>query len=309
MKIKFKKKSIILLLIIISPVLMYLRINKMKVVKIESTDDELAVCSEIKQISKENNVKNILLLGVDEEENASDTIMILSIDKDDKTLKLVFIMRDSYINFGANKVNKINYAYHYGGVENSIKTINENYSLDIRDFVKVSFEQLEGIVDAVGGIEVDLQPKELDAVNNGAKALAFANEERYDKYISKPGRYNLDGKQVISYCRIRHLDSDFNRTQRQRNVMQGIFQKIKKISPVDYPSIVSKLSSSIETNLDALDIISLGNEVYGFNNNNISELRLPVDGTTQDDMSTGIYYLKWNKETNIKALHKFLYNR
>ena len=67
--------------------------------------------------------------------------------------------------------------------------------------------------------------------------------------------------------------------------MQAIFQKLKKLSPRDYPSIVSKLSSCIETNLDALDIISLGNEVYGFNNKNISELRLPIDGTTKSDRS------------------------
>lgn len=312
MKIKFKKKrliiiSSILLLIIISPGLGCLGINKMKSVKRESTDNELAVSSKTKEISKENNVRNILLLGVDEEENASDTIMILSIDKNHRTLKLVSIMRDSCINFGDDKVNKINYAYHYGGVENSIKTINENYNLDIRDFVKVSFDQLEGVVDAVGGVEVDLQAKELGAVNNGAKVSALTKEEKYDKYISEPGRYNLDGKQAVSYSRIRNIDSDFNRTQRQRNVMQAIFEKLKKLSPTDYPAIVSKLSSSIETSLSALDIISLGNEVYGFDSKKISELRLPIDGTTEDDTSTGTYYLRWDKGPNIQALHKFLY--
>lgn len=307
-KIKILLAIVILAIIIGIGLFQYNSINKLKVTKLKATDEQLKVSDDTMEKSKEQNITNILLLGVDKEENASDTIMVFSIDNDNKKLKLTSIMRDSYIFFGEDKVNKINYAYHYGGPELTIKTINENYNLDIMQYIKVDFSGLDKIVDIIGGVEIDVKTDEIPFINSGAKGQAAKYNMQY-KSVNKAGKQVLDGNQALSYSRIRKIDSDYNRTQRQRNVMQAIFNKFRSLSPSEYPKVLSELSSYIETNINTVDLMLLGNKVSGIKNDSIKELRLPIDGSHQDSLEKGIYYLKWDKDKNLEALQKFIYEK
>jgi hypothetical protein len=138
-KVRKRKKVLIVvasILVILagSGVYAYNKINRVNKVELKESDEELNVSPETAKESKEKHITNILLIGVDQIENASDSIMILTLDKDDNTAKLTSIMRDTYVYFGEGQANKINYAYHYGGVPLTISKLNELFNLSIIDW-------------------------------------------------------------------------------------------------------------------------------------------------------------------------------
>lgn len=278
----------------------YFQLNRIKEVEITTDNSSLGIRDsyeqeiEEKYNKKPKNVTNILFLGIDKEENASDSIMIVSIDEDDKKLKMTSIMRDSYIDFEGQSVKKINYAYHYGGPQFTIKTINENYDMNIKDYVKVSFQGLTNIIDAMGGVQISIKDYELPEMKNYG--------------ISKAGTYNLTGKQALGYSRIRHVgNNDYERTQRQRVVLTALFNKVKSKGISAYASVMPKILSNVETSVNKTELIGLGNKIVSMGVNNIEQFRLPLDNYKKDAYENGLFYLKWDKQPNVDALHKFIY--
>lgn len=244
----------------------------------------------------EKEIYNLLLLGIDKEENASDSIVILSINKKNKTIKLVSIMRDIYVYQGENMVNKINYAYHYGGIQGSIDTLNKIFNLDISKYIKVDFEGLVSIVDNLNGIEVNINEAERKSINITC-----------DKYfINNSGKVRLNGEQALAFSRIRKIDSDFERTQRQRKVLTQIFSKVREVDSFEYPKIIYKLYKISDTNLSISDIMSACDMAYKTEKGSIKELRIPIDGTWKHS-SSGPYHLDWDEERNKQALNDFIY--
>lgn len=292
---KSKKTKIILgtfAMLFIVIFILYKNTNKMQYKDIKLPDSELGINEEMVTKEDERNITNILLLGVDNEEDASDSIMVLSINKDKSSLKLTSIMRDSYIFFGDDKVNKLNYAYHYGGPELSIKTINENYDLDIRDYVKVDFNGLDNIIDGLGGIEMDITSEELPIING----------------LKKGGKQTLNGAQAVIYSRIRKVgNNDYGRTDRQRKVMQEILRKLNSVPVTQYPKLISSLSEYVETSISTTELVGMASKSSGFKNSRMEELRIPLDGTHKDEYINNLFYLKWNKEKNVQGIHDFIY--
>lgn len=273
---------------------LYKSTNRMKYKDIKLPDSELGIKEEMITKEKERNITNVLLLGVDNEEDASDSIMVLSMDKDNGSLKLTSIMRDSYIFFGDSKVNKINYAYHYGGPELSIKTINENYDLDIRDYVKVDFHGLDNIIDSLGGIDMDITSEEVPLV----------------KGLKKGGKQTLNGSQAVDYSRIRKVGTnDYGRTDRQRKVMQEILGKLSAMPATQYPKLISSLSEYVETSISTTELLGMSSKAAGFKDKSMKELRIPLEGTHKDEYINNIFYLKWDKEDNVKGIHDFIYGK
>ena len=272
------------------------KINNATTVELDATEEELNVSPETVQQSKEKKIKNILLLGVDKDENASDAIMILSIDENNKSAKLTSIMRDTYTYFGEGKAPKINYAYHYGGTKLSVSTINKEFNLDIQKYAKVDFEGFIKIVDRLGGYSANITEAERKEINS---KLGYQS-------LSNSGNVTLNGEQTAAYARIRRIDNDFKRTERQRIIMFDILKKIKSQPISEYPSLVSELSSNVETNLSTLECLDLAKYLIQAGNGSLKEFRVPMDGTWVDSMKGG-YHLEWNKETNINGLHNFIY--
>lgn len=289
--------SILLVLLYIFTIMfyrIYRRLDNIKTNTIDISNKELKINERTYEKSVENSISNILLLGIDIEENASDSIIIVSIDDRNKIIKLCSIMRDSYIYFGEGKINKINYAYHYGGPVLAIKTVNENYDLDIKHYVKVNFQQLVNIVDAIGGIEIKLKEEELPYLGNTQKNI---------------GINKLNGMEALNYSRIRRVgNGDYERTQRQRIVLQAIFNKVKELPITKYEALLEEICSSIETSLDKLTMLSLSQKIIGYGKNKIEETRVPYDDLKYDDYIDDIYYLRWDKKKSIQRLHEFIYN-
>lgn len=292
----------------------YSKFAKIKNIKLPKNDQDIGIKPQPSTVKDEqgqdqnkHKVTNILLLGVDNQEDASDSIIVFSLDDTSKIIKMTSLMRDSYIYFGEDKVNKLNYAYHYGGPQLSVKTINENYKLDIRDYIKVDFGSLDKIVDSFGGVYIDVKPEEVKYLNNYVNDIARI-EKTQPKLLKNSGRQLLNGQQAVAYCRIRYVgDNDFERTERQRRVLKAMFQKMKDIDPKTYPKLISDIAPYLETSLDFTEMLSLGTKVMGYGKNEIMENRLPYKDLCSDSTIKGIYYLQWDKEKNVDGLQQFIY--
>lgn len=300
---KRSKKKIVLISFIVVLVLLigtiaigYNYVNKIKTVPLKATEEELNVSEEAAKKSEEQKITNILLLGIDEDENASDAMMILSLNETTGSVKLTSVMRDTYVYQGEGMANKLNYEYHYGGVERTIATFNSLFNLDITKYAKVDFNGFANIVDTFGGYEVDITESQRNQIN---EKIGYNS-------LKKSGHVYLTGEQTQAYARIRLDDSDFQRTSRQRDIMFDIFKKLKNQPITSYPSIVSNLTSYVETNLSTMECLDLGNALLSISDGSAEEFRIPMDGTTSE-YTEGVYHLNWDEEVNIKALDEFIY--
>lgn len=248
----------------------------------------------IKVDQKDPDIENILVFGIDSRgindvDCRSDCIMILSINSRNNTLKLITIMRDTGVYLGdtqetlGSRLNKINSAYHFGGVGMMINTINVTFGLDIQRFVMFDFGSAAELIDICGGVEIDVKPEEISYANKYMDELH--NLDNNDSpHLSKGGLQTLDGHQAVAWSRIRYLDSDFVRTSRQRTVTIAMMKKVKTMS---YPAKLQLLNDSagvFETNMTSVDIMRVALKCFDCLDN-LEEHRIPDDGlyTVQND--------------------------
>ncbi|MDM8312079.1 LCP family protein [Clostridium cadaveris] len=271
----------------------YSKLSKIKTTKIELPDEEIGIQKhENEEVKNKKDVTSILLLGLDREEHATDVNMVLTLDDDNKEIRLLSILRDSYIYYGEDKTNKLNYAINYGGVTNSIKTVNENYGTEIRDYILIDFDGVMNLVDAMGGVNVNLTSEEIPYISPNKNL--------------KSGNNVLSGKQALSYSRIRRIGTDFQRTQRQRNVINAMYSKVKSLSLGEMNKLLDVALNNVETSLSYGEILSLGQKIISYGGKEIKQGRVPIDGTWHDDYKE-LYYLMWDKEPNLKYIRDFIY--
>ena len=242
-----------------------------------------------------NSIINIALFGVDSADAStgrSDSIIIATIDITHKKLKLTSVMRDSYVNISGIGNDKINHAYAFGGPQLAIKTLNENFNLNIEDFVAVNFDSLPKIIDMLGGVTVDITSEEVSHIPG----------------ISSAGTYNLNGAQALSYSRIRYATGgDYVRTERQRTILTKIFEKVLTINPMKYPSLLNEVLPMVQTSLDYSKILELGTEVLKMGVTTLEQERFPLDGYCQGEMINGVYYLTFNKALTVEQLYNYIF--
>jgi len=241
-------------------------------------------------------VTNIALFGLDrrnpDESSRSDTIIIASLDKINEMIKVTSLMRDMYVAIPGKQSNRINTAYAFGGATLAIKTINSNFGLDIRDYVAVDFLGLEKMIDKMGGLELNVKDYEIPEING----------------VSKSGLQKLNGKQVVDYARIRHVgDADFERTQRQRYILDCLYKKIKSQGIAKLPRTISALLPYVETSLSKTEIMELVMEVSQYDAEGITQFRVPADGLFENKKVRGMYVLVPDIKANKKLLHQFIY--
>ena len=268
----------------------------------------------------DNNITNIALFGVDSrngEAARSDAIMILSVDNRHKKIKLASILRDSYVEVPGNGMTKINHAYAYGGPELAIRTINENVGLDIMDYVTVNFDQLAEVIDAIGGIDIELSEAERENANKNissyaAEAAQNGKEIPLD-YIDGSGLQHLSGVQAVAYARIRYVgNGDYERTDRQRRVLEQMFNKVMEMNVVSYPGLVNKLLPLVETSLDSGEIISLGLKALANGKPVFEQTRFPLNEDFGNGgagtMINGTWYMIFDIEATAEKIQAFIYD-
>jgi LCP family protein required for cell wall assembly len=290
----------------------FYQLSKVKTTQISKTDEDLGI--KVKDPVKEeesSEIINIALFGLDrrskDEPARSDSIMVLSIDKKHNKIKMSSIMRDTYVKIKGHGETKINHAYAYGGPQLAIRTLNENFDLDIRDYVAVDFFNAEALIDAMGGVTIDISQDEIALINSGVAVVASI-EKKPATAISKTGPQTLNGIQAVAYSRIRYTaGGDFVRTERQRTVLSAMLTKMQSLGPTEIPSAVSKLLPFTETSMNSMDIIKLGTKAITTKKMILEQQRFPIDGYCKGKTIDGVWYLVADMESTVDQLHKYIY--
>lgn len=254
--------------------------------------------------------RNIAIFGVDSRTNSleksthSDTIIVTSINKKTKNTKLVSIYRDTYVNIPDKGYNKINAAYFKGGYGLALNTINTNFDLNIKEYVTVNFNAVCNVIDLLGGITLDITKEELKYVNGYTKELNEINGTDVGK-LKSAGTQLVNGTHATAYARIRYTaGGDYKRTERQRIVIQKIFEKAKSADIKTINSIVNEIFPQIYTNLSSMDMLNLAKDIFSYNI--VDESGFPFEKKA-DYYKKVSYVFPVDLSANVTSLHKFLF--
>ena len=226
--------------------------------------EDLGITEEIiEKLPEESGIVNIALFGIDNKKKfegnskrvkgRSDSIIILSIDSNKKTVKLTSILRDSWVPIertSGTKNYKINTAYAYGGPQLAVKTLNQNFNLNIKDYATVGLYQMATIIDYVGGIDLTITEKERVQINR------CAIDNKLVKQVKTAGKVHLTGEQAMGYASIRYIDGDDRRAQRHQKVLAAMLQEVKKKPITEYPALLRKILGQVETSMTFDELIN-----------------------------------------------------
>ena len=260
-------------------------------------------------------IENILLIGLDGTNDKlpkrSDTMIILTIDKLNKSLKLTSFAKDTLVKIPGRGEEKLTHAYAYGQEELLMQTINENFDLDIKDYAVVNFKSFIDIVDIIGGVDINVNEKEIHHLNEVIKECYGVNHEdtKNIEYITSSGNHNLNGYQALAYARIRKLDTIYKRDERQRLILTNIAHKLSDVSISKYPQIAKSILRHIKVNIAFNKIIDLAFIAHELASYDISQLEFPISEYREEGRigEKGTYVVKWDKNKNIELLHQFIY--
>lgn len=264
-------------------------------------------------IKADENITNIALFGLDTREgdtqSHSDCMMIVTVDNTRGKIKLISLMRDSLVDIDGYGENKLNAAYFLGGPSLAIRTINENFGTDITEYIAVNFEQLVEIIDALGGVEINVETTaELEELNRVIRDYGIEQGQTFVG-VENTGLQTLDGVQALCYGRIRKggTGDDWARVERQSIVMEAMFSKVQSMSASQLIGLMQKLMPYVTTSLSPTEIAPL---IVGAVQNGmpaIEHTRVPLDGEWNYYGSSSEYILY---DTDVAADHieQYIYN-
>ena len=259
-----------------------------------------------RQPTIEEDVLNVLVIGTDVNDNdkktgRSDVMMLLTYDRESRTVHMTSFLRDIWICIPGRGWDRLNAAYAYGGTGMLINTINENFDLDIQNYVLIDFDGLISVVDILGGVEVRLTKAEVRHINEQMR--------EDEKLPEKEGTYLLNGKQVLIHCRNRRsTNGDFDRTQRQRDIMVALFNRAKRENSLGkLAQLILTTAEHVKTNIKINTIIELGLEAITSDDLTIEQLRVPFDDTWNYASINGRSVIAIDLDYNRDALKNEVY--
>lgn len=259
---------------------------------------------ELPQVGADPNVLNILLIGIDSRQDTnagrSDTMIIMSINRNTKQIILTSLMRDCYVAIPGRGNNRLNAAHAYGGANLLMQTIEANFGIHIDYFARVNFFSFMDIIDAIGGIDINLTDAELPHVNSASTA---------QNRIETAGMNHLTGPQALAYARIRYVGSDYARTQRQRTVLQTVANKLRGMGLGELNSFLNVALPKIATNMPQSVLDDLVWSITSILKYNIAEFRVPSDGTGKSVRINGKSVLSVDIAQNRILLNQIIYGR
>ena len=266
--------------------------------------DELTV-----NISKEEfeNIKNVALFGVDG--GRSDAIIIASINQNDKTIKLLSIPRDTYVQVDGYGKTKINHAYAYGKEQLALKTINSNFGLNITEYVTINFKGLINVINKIGGIELTITKAEKEYINQYVHE-SYQLTGRTRKLLTSYGKVQLTGEQALTHARNRTIGSDFEREERQRDVITAAMEQVTKKSITEIWKLSDSILEEVRTNLDVAECMKIATNVLpnasAYLNNVISK-QVPSQEIGQGQTIGGLYYFVCDLDEASKIFKETIY--
>ena len=263
---------------------------------------------------KKDGVTSVLLIGSDSRtagtEGRSDAMILITVSDRTKTVHMTSLLRDMYVDIPGHDGNRLNAAYAYGGPELLMETVNRNFGTEVYHYAVVNFEAFAGLVDAVGGVELELTAEEVQWVN------AYLNE--YNELRGMPmetdyldtslsGNIHLNGAQALAYCRNRFIGTDFARTQRQRNVLSAVMKKLPAAVLTNPGGLADGLFPNLTTNLTQSECVRLALTAGKLLSYDIIQDSLPLDGTYSNATIREMAVLQVDFEQNRAYIRKEIY--
>lgn len=259
-------------------------------VNLESTD-----------IFKDKSVLNILLIGTDERSeefstNArADSMMILSLDNNTQTIRLVSLERGMLVSIPGMKNDILTHTFRYGGSNLLMETVRTHLNVDVEKYVRVNLSMFTKLIDEVGGVDIELTEKEANGLNKYPNGNTWKLERKVHKGIN-----HFNGYEALQYSRLRWIDSDFERIKRQRKVIAAVKENMKDLSVNDLKDVSADCLPYIQTNLSALEIAGILLNLPGYIDKDMEQMTIPQKGTYK---TLGHVDYKMNSE----LLNQFLY--
>lgn len=287
----------------------------------DSTAEEIAALEQrlleqtsgMEAVLFDENVMNILLIGYDSRDadsrGRSDTNILVSINQETKEITMTSIMRDCYVAIPGYGNNRINAAYAYGGGELLSETVEKNLQIRVDNFVAVNFYAFMDIIDLIGGIEIEVSDAEAEVMNRYIRELnrLEGSEEAKDQ-LDEGGTLHLNGKQTLAYTRVRYVgNADFERTERQRTVLEKVFEKAKQMNLLELNDLLNRLLPEVSTDMSEKEVLFLLLKGPAYLQYDLKSLRIPADGTYESLRINGMEVLGVDLEANKKLLEQEVY--
>lgn len=265
------------------------------------------------ELASADYVKNILLIGVDAregeeaEKTRSDTMMLVTIDTRNKQIKLTSFLRDMYLEIPGYREDKLNAAQSHGGTQLLVDTLEHNFKVDIDNYMLVSFDMFTAIIDELGGVDVEITDKEAKYINS-KDHMDIEDVYAFPEALSG-GMQHFTGAQALWYSRIRYLDSDFMRTQRQRKVITAIVKEAVGQSPFALLDMVEKVMPMVKTDLTEDEMMDLGLHALTYLKYDIVQMQVPLSDAYKSAKRRGQDVLLPDMDKNRTAFKQFVFEK
>lgn len=257
------------------------KITQDDLVQIEP-DEELPDISDVDKpqgdapvVNKNKDVINILVVGQDSDNikyrTRTDTMILISIQTKAQKVTLTSFMRDAYVVIPGYKPNKLNHAYQFGGLKLLNETIKVNFGVEVDGNVIINFSSFKKVIDLLDGVDIELTAKEAEYLVNGCK------------HDVKPGMNRLNGEEAFNYARLREIDNDYRRTNRQRKVILSIINRYKSLPVMDMLALLDDILPVITTNMEKSEVVELVMKYGGMANGaSYKTQQIPANGTFKE---------------------------
>lgn len=268
-------------------------------------------------LMKDKDVMNILLIGEDlrdtqdEERGNTDVMMMISLNKKNKTITMTSFMRDAWVNIDGYGQAKLNAAYWVDGPELLKSTLQDYYGVSIDRYVIVNFESFIEIIDALNGIDMEVTDEEAEGMKKPmAEQNNILGNKKGTDYLSKGGKLRLNGNQALAFARLRYVgNADYERTERQRRVIAEIIDESKNLSLVEIDSLLKKVLPQVKIDLTEGEVASLLLNCFDYMNYDIQQLRIPADGMFSEEIINGLSVLCPDFSANTREIIKTIYGQ
>lgn len=263
---------------------------------------------------KEEGVTNILLIGNDSRENGgdgrSDAMILVSISNRTQTIYLTSLLRDIYVEIPGHESNRLNAAYAFGGPELLLETVKQNFDIEVNRYVQVNFQAFANLIDAVGGVDLELTNEEVQLVN------AYLNE--YNMLENRPmdtdylpadasGMLHLNGPQALAYSRNRYIGSDFGRTERQRKILEAVFRQLPSSVLTNLDDMIDGILPNLTTNISKSECYLLSLDASKLLTYELVQASIPIEGSYQNATIRKMSVLQVDFEKNKAFIRTQIY--
>ncbi len=265
---------------------------------------------------KQDGVINVLLIGNDSRNNGedgrSDAMILVSVSNETKSIHMTSLLRDMYVEIPGHGGNRLNAAYAYGGAALLCETIEQNFGIEVNRYVLVNFQAFAALVDAVGGIDMDVTNEEVQWIN------AYLNEynllegkELTTDYLdtSLSGEIHLNGPQALAYSRNRYIGTDFGRTERQRKVLSAVFKKLPIAFAANQDELIDGLFPHLTTNMTQAEVFRLSMDAGKIFTYEMKQTVIPAEGTYSNATIREMSVLEVDFEANKAIIQKEIYGK